>query len=153
MLDQFGGCCLYDESWRDPLASHGILGWLIGGDSARDLAGRTDEEIVHAVLGSLPKFLSDALSTGRARMVEARVHRWIGAVSALPGGWVAMPIEQRHQPDPVGHPGLFMVGDYLYDSTLNGVHDSATRVAAWIAADLADGRLPERRADRGACDA
>jgi hypothetical protein len=64
-----------------------------------------------------------------------------------------MPIEQRHQPDPVGHPGLFMVGDYLYDSTLNGVHDSATRVAAWIAADLADGRLPERRADRGACDA
>jgi monoamine oxidase len=153
MLDQFGGCCLYDESWRDPLASHGILGWLIGGDSARDLAGRTDEEIVRAVLGSLPKFLSDALSTGRARMVEARVHRWIGAVSALPGGWIAMPIEQRHQPDPVGHPGLFMVGDYLYDSTLNGVHDSATRVAAWIAADLADGRLPERRADRGACDA
>jgi hypothetical protein len=46
-----------------------------------------------------------------------------------------------------------MVGDYLYDSTLNGVHDSATRVAAWIAADLADGRLPERRADRSACDA
>lgn len=153
MLDQFGGCCLYDESWRDPLASHGILGWLIGGDSARDLAGRTDDEIVRTVLGSLPKFLSDALSTGRARMVEARVHRWIGAVSALPGGWTAMPIEQRHQPDPVGHPGLFMVGDYLYDSTLNGVHDAAARVAAWIAAELADGRLPQRRADRGACDA
>jgi len=153
MLDRFDGCCLYDESWRDPLASHGILGWLIGGDAARDLAAETDDEIVRTVLGSLPPFLSDALSTGGSRMVEARVHRWIGAVSALPGGWTAMPVERRHQPDPVGHPGLFMVGDYLYDSTLNGVLDSAARVASWIAAGLADGCLPQRCAERGVCDA
>ena len=153
MLDRFGGCCLYDESWRDPLASHGILGWLIGGEAARDLAGETDDEIVRAVLGSLPPFLTDALSAGRARMFEARVHRWIGAVSAMPGGWTAMPVDRRHRPDPVGHPGLFMVGDYLYDSTLNGVLDSAERVASWIAAGLADGWLPQRRAERGACNA
>ena len=63
-----------------------------------------------------------------------------------------MPGEQRHQPDPVGHPGLFMVGDYLYDSTLNGVLDSAGRVASWIAAGLADGWLPQRRTERSACD-
>ncbi len=32
------------------------------------------------------------------------------------------------------HPNLFLVGDYLYDSTLNGVLDSAEYVSDWIAA-------------------
>jgi protoporphyrinogen oxidase len=153
MLDRFDGCCMYDESSRNPLATHGILGWLIGGDAARTLAMDTDDEIVRAVLDSLPAFLSAQLSAGSARMIEARVHRWTGAVSALPGGWAPIPIERRHCPDPDGHPGLFMVGDYLYDSTLNGVLDSAERVAGWIAADLAEGRLPRRHAERSARDA
>ena len=56
---------------------------------------------------------------------EARVHRWTGAVSSLPGGWRPPGIDRRHQPDPTGHPFVFVVGDYLYDSTLNGVLDSA----------------------------
>jgi len=152
MLDRFGGCCMYDESGRDPLASHGVLGWLIGGDAARDLAAAPDDEIVRSVLDSLPAFLSAQLAAGRARMIEARVHRWNAAVSALPGGWTPMPVERRHCPDPHGHPGLFMVGDYLYDSTLNGVLDSAERVAEWMAADLADGRLPRRHMERSAGD-
>ncbi|MFM8639452.1 MAG: FAD-dependent oxidoreductase [Planctomycetota bacterium] len=145
MLDRFGGCCMYDESSRDPSTTHGVLGWLLGGDAARELAGATDDEIVHAVLGSLPGFLSAALAANHSATMEARVHRWIGAVSALPGGWTPMPLEQRHCPDSVGHPGFFLVGDYLYDSTLNGVLDSAERVADWIAADLAEGHLPRRQ--------
>lgn len=153
MLDRFGGCCMYDESSRDPSVVHGVLGWLVAGDAARDMATATDDEIVRAVLGSLPPFLSGELASGRARMIEARVHRWVGAVSALPGGWAPMPIERRHCPDRAGHPGLFMVGDYLYDSTLNGVLDSAERVAAWIAADLVDGRLSERHGARSARNA
>src|SRR4029450_8274009 len=32
---------------------------------------------------------------------------------------------ERHVPDPLGHAGLFVVGDYLFDSTINGAHDSA----------------------------
>ena len=44
-----------------------------------------------------------------------------------------------HQPA-VAHRDFHVVGDYLYDSTLNGVHDSATHVASCIAADLAAGR-------------
>ena len=153
MLDRFGGCCLYDESSRDPLATHGILGWLLGGEVARELAGEDDAAIVRAVLDALPEFLAHPLSSGRARVLEARVHRWTGAVSALPGGWSAMPIERRHRPDPDAHPGLFLVGDYLYDSTLNGVLDSAERVAEWIAAGLADGGRPgwfERRSPHDA---
>ncbi len=133
MLDRFGGCCLYDESSRDPAATHGVLGWLLGGDAAKDLCGGDDAAIVRAALGSLPEFLSH----GRQRLVEARVHRWTGAVSALPGGAAPMPLDRRHCPEPVEHPNLFMVGDYLYDSTLNGVLDSAEYVSAWIAAKVA----------------
>ena len=133
MLDRFGGCCLYDESARDPSAEHGVLGWLLGGDAARELASAPDNELVERALDSLPAVLGD----GRPLLREARVHRWTGAVSALPGGVSPMRIDRRHCPEPVEHPNLFLVGDYLYDSTLNGVLDSAQYVAGWIAAKVA----------------
>jgi hypothetical protein len=66
------------------------------------------------------------------------VHRWTAAVSALPGGWPPRPVDERHRPDPAAHPHLFVVGDYLFDSTINGVLDSATHVAGWLAALAAD---------------
>lgn len=132
MLDAFGGCCLYDESAREPEPRFGVLGWLLGGAAAEDWAGRDDADLVAAALESLPAWLGDA----RPHLLEARVHRWTGAVSALPGGWRAPGIDRRHQPDPAGHPRCFVVGDYLYDSTLNGVLDSADHVAGWLAANL-----------------
>ena len=69
-------------------------------------------------------------------MLEGRVHRWIGAVNAIPGGLQARTLDRRHQPEPEDHPNLFVVGDYLFDSTLNGVLDSAQYVASWLAARL-----------------
>jgi hypothetical protein len=36
---------------------------------------------------------------------------------------------QRHLPAGDAHPGFMLVGDYLFDSTLNGVLDSAELVA------------------------
>ena len=36
------------------------------------------------------------------------------------------------------HPNLFVVGDYLFDSTLNGVLDSADHVTGWLAGWLAE---------------
>jgi hypothetical protein len=45
-------------------------------------------------------------------------------------------VDQRHRPS-AAHPNLFVVGDYLFDSTLNGVLDSAQHVAGWVAANLA----------------
>ena len=134
MLDRFGGCCLYDESLRDPAAEHGALGWLLGGEPARTLAESDDATILAEVLAALPP----AFAQGAALLREARVHRWTGAVSALPGGRSALPLDRRHCPEPDGHPDLFFVGDYLYDSTLNGLLDSAEYVAAWIAARIAD---------------
>jgi hypothetical protein len=135
MLDAFGGCCLYDESARTPGATHGTLGWLLGGDAAVEMSRLDDDALAEAALESLPDFLA----AGRRHALECRVHRWTGAVSAVPGGSAPLPLDRRHRPEPVEHPGLFVVGDYLFDSTLNGVLDSSEHVAGWIA-DLAAAR-------------
>jgi monoamine oxidase len=134
MLDKFHGCCLYDETLRDPGARHGVLGWLVGGQDAEELSFLSDEELIERALKSLP----DSLADGRQYFLEGRVHRWIGAVNALPGGVIPQNQDRRHQPEPVHHPDFLVVGDYLFDSTLNGVLDSAEYVASWIAATLAE---------------
>ena len=134
MLDACGGCCLYDESSRDPSSPFGVLSWLFGGTAARDMSALTDEQLIARALEALPHFLAP----GRTSFLEGRVDRWVGAVNAMPGGAVPRSLDRRHQPEPVEHANLFMVGDYMYDSTLNGVLDSAEHVAAWIAATVAD---------------
>lgn len=132
MLDKFDGCCLYDESSRQPGSLYGVLGWLLGGEAALEMCELNDEQLIEAALDSLPPFLSEA----RECFLEGRVHRWASAVSALPGGIGKKNEAERHQPEPVHHSNLFLVGDYLYDTTLNGVLDSAHYVASWIAAKL-----------------
>ena len=132
MLDAFGGTCLYVESNRDPTARHGVLGLLLGGGAATAMADWSDEALVAAAVEALPP----GLGIGGRQVLESRVHRWVGAVSAAPGGWHPLPVDSRHRPS-AAHPNLFVVGDYLFDSTLNGVLDSAEHVAGWIAADLA----------------
>ncbi len=134
MLDRFGGCCLYDESSREPGGSGGVLGWLLGGNAALEMSQIDDEQLITEALDSLPDFLAH----GRKHFVEGHVHRWIASVNAMPGGIVPLGQDRRHQPEPTEHPNLFMVGDYLFDSTLNGVLDSANYVAAWIAGRMTD---------------
>jgi hypothetical protein len=84
------------------------------------------------VLETLPRFMRD----GKKYLREARVHRWAGTVNGLPGGVPSREPESRHQPEPTQHDGLFVVGDYLFDSTINGVLDSADIVADWILEDI-----------------
>ena len=132
MLDAFGGCCVYDESSRNGSDTHGVLGWLLGGEPALELSRLPDAELVATVLDSLPP----ELQHGRGSLVEARVHRWERAVNGLPGGYPPRPLDARHLPDPVRHPNLVLVGDYLFDSTLNGVLDSADFAAEWLAAEM-----------------
>jgi monoamine oxidase len=128
MIDRFGGCCLYDESRRSPGRSEAILGWLIAGDAAEAMAEWDDDRLVDAALESLPA----SFGSGREYFREAKIHRWMGAVSAMPGGNSPISLDRRHQPEPEQHPNLLMVGDYLFDSTLNGVLDSADYVAQWV---------------------
>ncbi len=144
MLDQFGGCCLYDESLRQPGISHGILGWLLSGQIADEMCDWDDERLVQAALDSLPKFLAN----GKEQFIEGRVQRWPNAVNGMPGGADLWRLDHRHQPEPVVHPDLFIVGDYLYDSTLNGVVDSAVYVSEWIAARMIQGNSPDRHPRR-----
>ena len=130
MLDEFNGCCLYDESLRRPGLTCGILGWLIGGNQALEYSELDDEQLTSLALQSLPHGRRHAAQ----QLIESRVHRWPAAVSAWPGGIRPGWPDQRHLPEPIEHPNLFLTGDYLYDSTINGVLDSADTVASAIAA-------------------
>jgi len=132
MTDAFGGCCVYDEGARHPCEPYGVLGWLLAGTDAMALSNLDDQRLVDMALDSLP----EPLAHGRKLFLEGRVHRWVGTISGQPGGHPAHGERQRHLVDPSGHPGLYLMGDYLFDSTLNGVFDSADFVTDMIRTHL-----------------
>ena len=136
MHDAFGGCCIYDETARNGhlngCAKYGALGWLLAGDAATNLANLDDGELIQQVLDSLPR----SLWHGREMFVEGRVYRWVGSVNGMPGGFPMREPDSRHLPEPKKHPWLFVVGEYLFDSTLNGVLDSADTVVEWIREEI-----------------
>lgn len=119
--DSFGGCCVYDESSKLDAGNYGTLSWLLAGSEALLRSNLEDRILIEQALDSLPK----ALSAGRELFLEGKVHRWVGAVSAPRLGQHIRGAKSRHLPEPKGHPGLFVVGDYLFDTTINGVLDSA----------------------------
>jgi monoamine oxidase/ubiquinone/menaquinone biosynthesis C-methylase UbiE len=119
--DAFGGCCLYDESSKLDAGGYGTLSWLLAGSEALLRSNLEDRALIAQALDSLPP----ALSAGRELLLEGKVHRWAGAVSAPRVGHRIQGAKRRHSPDPKGHAGLLVVGDYLFDTTLNGVLDSA----------------------------
>ena len=108
--------------------SRSVLGWLLAGSEALSSCNSDDRTLIARVLESLP---DDLYAEARRHMIEGKVHRWAGAVSGQPGGCPLRDIITAHQPEPHEHPGLVVVGDYLSDSTLNGVLRSAQ-----IATDL-----------------
>src|SRR5262249_41756949 len=128
MTDAFGGCCVYDEGTRHPCEPFGVLGWLLAGNDALALSNHDDDRLITLAPDALP----GPLAHGRQLFLEGGVHRWVGTINGLPGGQPTHEIKDRHLPDPRHHPGLFLVGDYLFDSTLNGVYDSADFVTDLI---------------------
>jgi hypothetical protein len=125
---------VYDETSRIDGTTFGVLGWLLAGESALTMSNLEDAALVDEVIDSLPA----CLGHGRELRMEARVHRWVGSVNGLPAGFPMREPDARHVPEPEDHPDLFVVGDYLFDSTLNGVMDSADTVAEWIAEEMED---------------
>jgi protoporphyrinogen oxidase/SAM-dependent methyltransferase len=121
MSEAFGGCCVYNEGARHDVGRHGVLNWLIPGSDALAFANLSDQELIDAALKSLPASLGDA----RAHFVEGKIHRWLSSVNALPGGLPVRDVMTNHRPEPKEHPGIVVVGDYLFDSTLNGLLDSS----------------------------
>ena len=133
MLDAFGGCCVYDESRSHGADRYGVLGWLLAGADALSLCNADDRTLIARAIESLP---DELYSEARAQFIEGRVHRWAGAVSGQPGGFPLRDPGLAHQPEPVEHPALVVVGDYLFDSTLNGVLRSAHIATDCIATQL-----------------
>jgi SAM-dependent methyltransferase len=121
MSEAFGGCCVYNEGARHNVGRHGVLNFLIAGSDALAFANLNDAELIDAALKSLPASFGDA----RAHFVEGKIHRWLSSVNAIPGGVPVRDVTTNHRPEPKEHPGLVLVGDYLFDSTLNGLLDSS----------------------------
>src|ERR1700753_3858644 len=132
MSEAFGGCCVYNEGARHDVGKHGVLNWLIAGSDALAFANLSDQELFDAALKSLPASLGDA----REHFIEGKTHRWLSSVNALPGGMPARDVMTNHRPDPKQHPGLVVVGDYLFDSTLNGLLDSSDAATDIIVTEM-----------------
>ena len=135
-LDAFGGCCVYVESSRYDSGPYGVLSWLLGGSDALIMSNYEDNILIDKVLNSLPR----SLAAGKELFIEGKVHRWVGTVNGQPGGYPIQGSKIRHVPESQEHLGLFVVGDYLFDSTINGVMDSAD-----IATDLLLNYLKRRK--------
>jgi monoamine oxidase len=132
MIDAFDGCAVYDEGARHPLGSYGALGFLIAGNAALWLANLSNDQIEQLCLDALPP----AMAHGRRMLVDRRIHRWMASVSAQPGGFPARTLRENHWPEPDRLPGVFMVGDYIFDATLNGAFDSSDNVTDMILSEI-----------------
>ncbi len=135
-LDAFDGCCAYDESARHDHKGWGVLAFLIAGNAALALANLPDERIEQMCLDALPP----ALAEGKDLIVDRRIHRWMASVSALPGGLRVRHRDVNHRIDAERLPGVVMVGDYIFDATLNGAFDSAD-----VATDILVSEILARR--------
>ncbi|HXY58306.1 MAG TPA: FAD-dependent oxidoreductase [Methylocystis sp.] len=142
MMDAFDGVCVYDESARQELGPFGVLSFLIAGNAALSLANVSDERIEHMCLDALAPVFPEAPDL----IVNRRVHRWMASVNAMPGGARARRRVENHRPNAERLPGVLIVGDYLFDSTLNGVMDSADTATDIIVADLLKTRHAARKA-------
>jgi SAM-dependent methyltransferase len=132
MLDAFDGCCVYDEGARNAIGSWGALGFLIAGNAALGLANLSDSAIESLCLDALPP----ELAIGRRLIVDSRIHRWMASVNAIPGGYPVRSAYENHRPTADQLPGLAIVGDYLFDATLNGVLDSADAATDILLAEM-----------------
>ncbi len=148
MSEAFGGCCVYNEGARHDVGKHGVLNWLIAGSDALAFSNLSDKELIAAALKSLPASLGDA----RAHFIEGKIHRWMSSVNAIPGGLPARDVMTNHRPDPKQHPGLAVVGDYLFDSTLNGLFDSADAATDIILTETIKLRRARAQLDRPGSD-
>ncbi|MCL2714526.1 MAG: FAD-dependent oxidoreductase [Alphaproteobacteria bacterium] len=146
MSEAFGGCCVYNEGSRHDVGRYGVLNWLIPGSDALAFANLTDQELIDTALKSLPAELSDA----QAHFMEGKIHRWLSSVNALPGGMPVRDVMTNHIPEPRDHPGIVLVGDYLFDSTLNGLLDSSDAATDIILTETM--RLRRARSDKPLSD-
>jgi len=143
MSEAFGGCCVYNEGARHNVGRNGVLNFLIAGSDALAYANLSDAQLIDAALKSLPASFGNA----RKHFVEGKIHRWLSSVNAIPGGIPVRDVATNHRPEPKRHPGLILVGDYLFDSTLNGLLDSSDAATDMVVTETI--RLRQARKNTG----
>ena len=111
-----------------------MLSWLQVSSDGLSLHNLDDQTLIDQAIESLPDELYEEASED---FIEGRVHRWVAAVNAQPDGPPLRNARSAHLPDWAEHPDIFVVGDYLFDSTLNGAFESAN-----FASDLMRSRMP-----------
>jgi monoamine oxidase/SAM-dependent methyltransferase len=140
MSEAFGGCCVYIEGARHDTVGYGVLNWLISGSDVLAFANLNDEQLADIALKTLPAEFGNA----REHLLEVKTHRWLASVNAIPGGVPVRDPITNHIPEPKEHPGMIVVGDYLFDSTLNGLLDSAD-----MATDMMLTQIMRQRYEKG----
>ncbi|KIZ40797.1 MULTISPECIES: FAD-dependent oxidoreductase [Rhodopseudomonas] len=145
MSEAFGGCCVYNEGSRHDVGKYGVLNWLIAGSDALAYSNLTDKELIDQALKTLPASLGNA----RDHFMEGKTHRWLSSVNAIPGGLPVRDVMTNHRPEPKNHPRLVVVGDYLFDSTLNGLFDSADAATDIIVTETIKLRRSRARLEAG----
>jgi protoporphyrinogen oxidase/SAM-dependent methyltransferase len=148
MSEAFGGCCVYNEGARHDVGKHGVLNWLIAGSDALAFANLTDEQLIDAALKSLPASFGDA----KPHFREGKIHRWLSSVNCIPGGLPVRDVMTNHRPDPQEHPGIVVVGDYLFDSTLNGLLDSSDAATDIIVTEMMKLRRAQAQGEKPLSD-
>jgi hypothetical protein len=125
--EDFGGSTVYDEGARFGSGSRGVLSFLTAGSEALALDRLEDAAIAERALAAAARLAAPS------RLIGAKVSRWIDTVNAQPGGLPIREESSRHFIDE-NDPELLVVGDYLYDSTVNGAFLSARMIAQILAA-------------------
>ena len=125
-----------------------MLNFLIAGSDALAFANLGDRELIDAALKTLPASFGNA----RDHFMEGKIHRWLSSVNALPGGLPARDVMTNHRPEPKQHPGLVVVGDYLFDSTLNGLLDSSDAATDIVVTEMMRLRRSRAQGDRPLSD-
>lgn len=157
MMDCLNGCCCYNEAWRwrDHPSGGNILSILMAGQDALLMVtnNQTDEDILDYTLDVLPDLLRD---DAKKYLLEGQVDKFVGSINAQPGGWPSKDLVTEHRPEPNNHPNLYLVGDYLFDSTLNAALMSAnTATNLYMQAlglDYNDAKLTEAVEELGGLD-
>ncbi len=130
MVDALGGACVYDESARYEAGGYGVLGFLLASNDALASMNIDERTLGERAIASLPEELRALASQ---ELMEVRMHRWCGGVSGQPCCLTVGDATLAHQTDAHRLPGLLFVGDYLFDSTLNAVLQSAELVVGLLA--------------------
>lgn len=143
MMDCFNGCCVYDESkrWRRGRGDGHVLSFLLAGQDALLMcaANRSLDEIIESVIYALPEeWRPEAMES----LLDGQIDSFAGSINAQPGGWPAKELREQHHPEPKEHPGVFIVCDALFDSTLNAALISANTAVEILLEEMATEGTP-----------